>query len=273
MEQEITLNKKCALQKAQIFNGATLKLIACALMLIDHIGFIFLDAGSDIYYTFRGVGRLAFPIFAFFIAEGCKYTKNKFRHFAFMFSAGVICEVFIVIFTRQFIGNIFLTFSISTALIYLLEKVKRSIFERQFFDAILGTIALVSAIIALNFAFEFSLVTPILLRPQKFTLDYGFYGVLAPVAVSLFDFKRIESAPDALKKLDSLPIKLLALSLAIFPLTLLNNNNFDNIQLLQYVSIPLLLLYNGKKGFNIKYFFYVFYPLHMVVLYGLNMII
>ena len=121
MEQEITQSKKCALQKAQIFNGATLKLIACALMLIDHFGFIYLNSATDVSYVFRGLGRIAFPIFAFFIAEGCKYTKNKFRHFAFMFSAGVICEVFIVIFTRQFIGNIFLTFSISTSLIYLLE--------------------------------------------------------------------------------------------------------------------------------------------------------
>ena len=273
MEQEITLNKKCALQKAQILNGATLKLIACVLMLIDHFGFIYLNSATDVYYVFRGLGRIAFPIFAFFIAEGCKYTKNKFRHFAFLFSAGVICEVFIVLFTHQFIGNIFLTFSISIALIYLVEKVKNSIFERQTFDAILGLIAFVSAVVALKFAFEFSILSPILLRPQKFTLDYGFYGVLAPVAVSLFDFKRTPSAPPILKKLDCLPIKLLALSLALLPLALSQNPNFIAIQFLQYVAIPILLLYNGKKGFNIKYFFYLFYPLHMVILYGIDMLI
>ena len=271
MENEL-ITKNNPLQKIAIFNGATLKLIACALMLIDHIGFIFLMANTTEYTIFRGIGRLAFPIFAFFIAEGCKYTKNKFRHFAMIFSAGVICEIFIVLFTRQFIGNIFLTFSVSIALIYLLEIVKKSIFDKKIFDAVLGVIAFISAVIALNFAFTITIDNvELFMLPQKFTLDYGLYGILAPVAISLFDFSRIENTPSAIKKLDCLPVKLLLLSLALLPLALSQPYGFRHIQFLQYLAIPLLLLYNGKKGFNIKYFFYLFYPLHMVVLYGIDM--
>ena len=49
-----------------------LKIVACISMLLDHIGFIFFPQ----YIIFRILGRVAFPIFAFMIAEGCYYTKN-----------------------------------------------------------------------------------------------------------------------------------------------------------------------------------------------------
>ena len=58
------------------FKGLTncnLKLIAMIAMAIDHVG-AFLMNDND---TMRTIGRLAFPIYAFLIAEGCAHTKNK----------------------------------------------------------------------------------------------------------------------------------------------------------------------------------------------------
>lgn len=73
--------------KIKILNRSTLKWIALIAMLIDHIAAIlgeacFANWNLDwVYTTFRIVGRLAFPIFAFFIAEGWYYTKNKKKYF------------------------------------------------------------------------------------------------------------------------------------------------------------------------------------------------
>ena len=63
--------------KIGIFSNSTLKIFACLFMLIDHIGFHLYPR----IFELRLIGRLAFPIFAFLIAEGCKYTKNKLKHF------------------------------------------------------------------------------------------------------------------------------------------------------------------------------------------------
>ena len=53
-----------------------LKIIAVVTMVTDHIGaYLFPNV-----MLFRMIGRISFPIFAFMIAEGCRYTKNKKRY-------------------------------------------------------------------------------------------------------------------------------------------------------------------------------------------------
>ena len=61
--------------------GNALKIIAAISMFIDHMGLIFFP-GVEL---FRILGRIALPIFAFMIAEGCKYTKNRLRYFLSVF--------------------------------------------------------------------------------------------------------------------------------------------------------------------------------------------
>ena len=70
-------------------SGNTLKIIAMISMLIDHAGLLLFNDNE----VMRIIGRLAFPVFAFLIAEGCFYTKNKLRHFLEIFILGAVCQV------------------------------------------------------------------------------------------------------------------------------------------------------------------------------------
>ena len=63
--------------KYGFLSGSVLKILACVFMFIDHLGVIIFP---DVYIL-RAVGRLAMPIFAWMLAEGCFYTKNKLNHF------------------------------------------------------------------------------------------------------------------------------------------------------------------------------------------------
>lgn len=54
-------------------NSLHLKLLAVVTMLIDHMGFTLFPHAV----WMRAVGRLAFPIFCFLIAEGCAHTRDK----------------------------------------------------------------------------------------------------------------------------------------------------------------------------------------------------
>ena len=64
-----------------------LKILAIVCMTIDHIGVTFFPHVP----LLRMIGRLAFPIFSYGIAEGCRFTRNKFRYFGGVFLCGVVC--------------------------------------------------------------------------------------------------------------------------------------------------------------------------------------
>ena len=132
----------------KILSGNTLKIIAAIAMLIDHIGMMFFPKAV----IFRIIGRLAFPIFAFMIAESAKYTKNKLKHFMLMFSLALVCQVVYYLFDN---GSLYMcilvTFSISTLLIYALQRFNKALFKK---DAKVGGSSLFYWTI-LDFSFKF----------------------------------------------------------------------------------------------------------------------
>jgi hypothetical protein len=100
-----------------LLSSSTLKLIGCILMAIDHIGYHLFPK----ILILRVIGRLAMPIFAFMIAEGCHYTKNKLKHFLLIFGSGIIFLLGVKILDGSWFGNIFLQFSVSIIYIYLIQ--------------------------------------------------------------------------------------------------------------------------------------------------------
>lgn len=57
-------------------NRLTLKIIAITTMLLDHIALIFFASDGWLYFVFRGLGRIAFVLFAYLLAEGFHHTKS-----------------------------------------------------------------------------------------------------------------------------------------------------------------------------------------------------
>ena len=237
----------------KFLNGNALKVLGCIFMLCDHLGYFLFPECIFLRY----IGRLAFPIFAFLIAEGCKYTHNKQKYFLLMAILGVAMMLVQYIATAQLLGNIFITFSLAIILIYLLQYIKKLFFDK---DSDFNKKFLAVLVFAVTFLAIFALC-------QIVDIDYGFCGVLVPLLASLPDFSKIDVK--SVKVFDNLYVKLLFLALG---LVLLAWDNVD-YQWFSLFSLLLLASYNGQRGkLNLKYFFYVFYPLHIVVLYGLQMI-
>ena len=94
---------------------------------------------------------------------------------------------------------------------------------------------------------------PQLLKGTDFAIDYGVWGVLLPVLV-YFGGSR----------------KLAFLTLALC----LQARQLGGIQWFSLAAIPLLMCYNGRRGKgNVGKWFYVYYPLHLVVIYGISVLI
>ena len=217
-----------------------LKIIAMLAMLSDHIGKVLLPQ----YPILQIIGRLAFPIFAFMIAEGCFYTKNKVRYFLTVFLLGAGCQAVYIIWEKSLYMNILLTFSLSIILIFSLENYKKTK-EKRIMILMLFTVITV---------FLIAVMLPVILIDQGFIIDYGIFGVLLPVAIFY--------APDKLRKLIYTAGILILLTLDLG----------GGIQWWSLLAIPLLALYNQKRGkYNIKPLFYIFYPTHLVVIYLISL--
>ena len=75
-------------------------------MVIDHLGYMYYPSAI----WMRIVGRISLPIFAFFIAEGCFYTKNRLKYFSLTFGLGVICQIVYFIAMESTYMSILITF-------------------------------------------------------------------------------------------------------------------------------------------------------------------
>ena len=240
--------------KICFLSGNALKFIAALSMLADHIGMIFFPN----IQIFRIIGRLAFPIFAFMIAEGCRYTKNKARYFFTVFVLGIICQTAYFLYNGDTYMNVLITFSLSIIAVYSLQNFKNTVFSEN--RTVIKCIA--SALVL------FTTVLAILILNIIFEIDYGFFGCMLAFLISLFNMP--EGAPENLKKLDTLPCRLLMLLIGLALIALGSGKN----QPFALMSLPILLCYSGKRArLKTKYFFYIFYPLHLALLQGIAIII
>ena len=228
--------------RLQYLSGNALKLIAALTMLIDHIGLLFFPQ----HLLFRIVGRLAYPIFAFMIAEGCHYTKNRFRYFFSIFLLGSLCQIVYLIFSGDTSLNVLLVFSCSILLIYLLQEWKAG--RKPW------SLVIFCAAVALTYVLNTYL-----------TISYGFWGIMSPVLAAICHPPRGEKLSPARN-----PIHVFLLGLAMIPLSMESHI----IQYYGFLALPLLLLYSGRRGKgNFKYAFYLFYPLHLALLHAIAWLI
>lgn len=235
------------LSKCRFLSGNMLKLIACAAMFVDHLGVMCFPYDMNL----RIIGRLAFPIFAFMIAEGARYTRNRLRYFLVIFIEGVLMQLVYTGLLGDDHLSIFITFSISILLIYAFDYMKRAFaLSRSLPHRLLSVAVFVLGI------------TAAYLLCGRLDVDYGFSGVMVPVITSTFMYRGDE--PSDVRRLDSTAVHVTACGIALI---LFAASISWSIQWYSLFALPLLLLYSGKRGrAKLKWFFYLFYPLHLVAI-------
>lgn len=234
-------------QKRFGMSGSTLKIIAMATMLIDHIGAAvllryILDMPNHacfglerynqlvlLYRVMRGIGRIAFPIYCFLLVEGFQKTRNLKRYILRLAIFAVIAEVpFDLCFTSQVFSlsyqSVMLTLLVGVITMWGVSLLEKYVKDRLLL--ILGG----AAVIALGAG-----------AAELMNTDYGYMGIVCiMVLYALRRVKWLQIAGGCLAFLWEIwaPI-------AFIPVA----------------------FYNGKRGLRLKYVFYLFYPLHLLILY------
>lgn len=228
-------------KKWRCLSGSTLKLIALAVMAVDHFAAsilyynILLPAAPlspdmpqwkiyRLYEAMRFVGRIAWPVFAFLMVEGFFYTSSRKRYASRLLLFALLSEIPFDLalgdgiwdFSHQ---NIFFTLLIGFCVLWVMEQMK----------TLPGFLFFQTAAAVAGCWIAFVLQT-----------DYDWRGVILIVVLYLFRSNRLlMTAAGCVCLLWEAPA-----CLAFLPIN----------------------LYNGKRGFSMKYFFYLFYPVHLLFL-------
>lgn len=202
-----------------------LRIIALITMVIDHVGLVFFPD----YFIFRIIGRLAFPLFAFGIAQGYLHTKNLSKYFQRILLLALISQPIFYLLFNQGALNICFTLTLGLAAIYLYDKGK------HWWIKVFGILF-------------------ILFLGQWLNVEYGAYGILLILCFYIFRNNIL---------------LILFGSLLVFAQTLLNYDQILNLFAIIFAIIPLFLVYYIKDiNFKInKWVQYLFYPVHLLIIY------
>lgn len=248
MTETIQLNS----QKEKGINGSTLKIIAIITMLIDHIGAVVLEGYLAPYMSeavdikagaaftlvngifildmiLRLIGRMAFPIFCFLLVEGFRYTHSPFKYALRLLLFALISEI-------PFDLSLGLTNSLMPEFTY----------QNVYFTLLIGLLTIWGFDRFPKWYFRVGISICSAVAVHFIQGDYRYIGVIAIVLLYLFR-----------KKSNSHAMLISCTALTVY--NLLEASNFFNVWLIKK--------YNGKRGLPLKYVFYVFYPLHLFILY------
>lgn len=247
-------------------SGFGLKMIAVITMLIDHIAATIIlrmmcysdssmftdniDTWQNIYSILRGIGRMAFPIYCFLIVEGFNYTKNKYKYLLRLAIFALISEIpYDMAFNNCVLeitsNNVFFTLAMGLCAIigidYIKDKITfgdetENIFCR-FVKMLLKCIAMMTIVLG-----------TMVLNEYVLSADYGASGV-ATIVIMYFLYTN----------------KMVGFLCGVIFLGLTT----ASIEFVALLMVFLINMYNGERGKQLKYFFYGFYPVHLMILSGI----
>lgn len=237
----------------------SLKILALTTMLIDHIGAVFFPQ----YIWLRYIGRISFPIYAFLLSEGFIHTHSRTKYAARLFVFGIISEVpHDLAFYQKALdfSNLNIMFELylgvlALSAVEILMDRKNKIYVHIISSVMLAVILFVSS---------------------YFNTSYGIYGIV--LIISYYVFKgdrRYQAVSGAAVTIGFNSFQKVSLGINGFSGSPMRIFNFNPLQSYAAVASIPILLYNGERGYQCqsKWFFYAFYPAHLLVLYLIKLII
>lgn len=253
-------------------DATTLKIIACVLMVIDHIHQMFAFVGAPTWLTM--IGRVVFPIFLFLMADSFHYTRDRKKFLFRLFIASTAMTIGSYVISLMFpndyvmlINNAFSTFLVAGFYMWFYDIIRDGIRNgspKQIAKGILLCfVPILTALPVFLLPAIFDnpdipqsvariIMLAIMIIPNVMMVEGGFLMVFVGLLFYIFRENRW------------IQVAILA-ALSVY--LIIAQGGFANIQwMMVFAAIP-MLLYNGKPGRGMKDFFYVFYPAHIWILY------
>ncbi|WP_057491377.1 TraX family protein [Streptococcus orisasini] len=275
--------------KLKRLTGFQLKYIALGTMLLDHIHYFF-DYTGKIPLWFTQIGRMAAPLFLFAIIEGFVHTHDRRKYFLKIYGLAVMMGLIQFGFYNVlhplvrkdgfFPQNMMLSsFAILLVALQGIAWIEEKKYLRGIptllFPILLPFLFMPFYRIFMDSSNQLGMFIVNLLNftilPLHFSIIDGGTATLI-VGIAMYLCRKTLKREVLAFVLVSLIIDIGRALLAGAPLTL-HGLFFSYFEWLEIFAAPLMLMYNGQRGQGSKYLFYIFYPLHIYLLYGLSVLL
>lgn len=224
-------------KRLQVFNGAQLKYMAFLSMLLDHVNNSmitpYLDGKGLLLHVsnlLSILGRVAFPLFMFFLVEGFFKTRSRKKYLINLLIFGILSEVPFDLFTSRELfnknwNNIMFTLALSLITIWIVDEMKGRLAKKSktlWYGASVLVVAVMCAV------------------AMFFSLDYDYHAIIVAYLFYLFYEKPLYGA-------------------ALGYLSIIK-------ELYSLLGFAATLTYNGERGKQYKWLNYAFYPVHLLIL-------
>ncbi len=256
-------------------SGTAIKLVALVLMLIDHVGqFI-----PGMPMAFHWVGRVSAPLFLFCMIWGLVHTRSRLTYLSRMYGIGLFMGVVSFVLNMVFsdaavplTNNIFVTLFVTGVIISIYDMFQSDPAGAKrlltMFLVLQGISILVTSLIYNVWQFDAFARLYLSFLPNVFHCEGGVAFVVLGVFMYLYkDDIRLMSI-------------FFAIICGVYLVTAVFTNLSDlsavfmkEYQWMMVLAIPFFFLYNGKRGAGLKYLFYVFYPVHLWILFYVGNIV
>ena len=214
----------------KILNRDLIKYIAMFTMLLNHIAHVFLTSGTVLCEVFEAIGYFTAPVMCFFLVEGYEHTRSKSKYGMRLFIFAAISQIPYALAFR--FGNLNMIFTLLCCFLILtaMEKIENTLFR---------IIAPLCTILVYNGKGNL----------RKTAFGYG-------IVYIMFAFFNVQNDMYSTQGDWTVYTAVHAL--------------FSGVGIIA-AAVTLLVFYNGKrmergKNFS-KWFFYLFYPGHLLILY------
>lgn len=256
--------------KALSFDAFTLKIIAVAAMILNHIAIGLQPVlPFGLYVVFFAVGGATYVIMAFFVVEGYRHTSDFKRYIGRLLIFGLIAQAFhptVLGSTAMFDGLIFLNILFTITLSLLVLRAYDRIKVRPLFWLLFVLACVVSIFMDLGFMAVLSTLLYYVIKKESrrrtlpgvltgiFYLLIGAFGVFGVISIELM--KAAGMYTEAAYLIEQL-------------------GGYDMITFLwatptfaigAFLGAILIRNFNGERGLRSKWLFYVTYPVHLAVL-------
>lgn len=238
-----------------------LKIIACVCMVVDHVGIVFMDNNS----IMRAVGRLAFPIFAFLLVQGLLHTSSVKRYLLRLVIFAVVSEITYDMAMHDTVWypgaqNIFFTLAAGLFAIYAMES-------RGPLRKWSAEIALAAALLAEFLRFDYGMagvgiIILFYLCERERDGEPSSHDMELVRGRNTADSKIKTGGGDKLYFSRKQNLEIVVVSSIVYILCL------GMGQMYALLAMVPVNMYSGERGkLDLKYFFYLFYPLHLLLIW------